>query len=380
MRYKKYNYKDFYEMAIAKGFEVISGEDEYQNASSKMKYICPNHRDKGIQETTLGRLLEGKGCMYCGRESTATKRRKEITQDIINEIKQLCIERDFTFIAIERVFIHTQNKICVKFICNKHKNKGIQCVPFNNFKRSPRCQYCINKNITKNDIRDMMENVCPQIEVISDYSLLNDKVNYRCKIHNYYGHTSPINIIKGKACYYCGLEKLSKEMTLSIEEVDRRIKNINPLFERIGDYHRSTEHLKIKCNKCGYIWDVALTCLRYCPNCEKDKMYKGEHLVFDCLQENHIEFETQKRFEDCKNERCLPFDFYLPQYNTCIEYNGKQHYEAIDYFGGEDSFKQQQLNDKIKRDYCKTNHINLIEIPYLYDTKEKVNNYILNRL
>ena len=28
-------------------------------------------------------------------------------------------------------------------------------------------------------------------------------------------------------------------------------------------------------------------------------------------------------------------DFYLPKYNLFIEYNGKQHYEPIEYFGGQ---------------------------------------------
>ena len=52
-------------------------------------------------------------------------------------------------------------------------------------------------------------------------------------------------------------------------------------------------------------------------------------------------FESQKRFKDCKDKRQLPFDFYLPSYNVCIEYQGEQHYRPIDHFGAEVKFKQQ---------------------------------------
>jgi protein-arginine kinase activator protein McsA len=44
----------------------------------------------------------------------------------------------------------------------------------------------------------------------------------------------------------------------------------------------------------------------------------------------------------------LPFDFYLPNLNTCIEYDGEQHYKPISTFGGEEGLRKQQLRDKIK--------------------------------
>ena len=60
----------------------------------------------------------------------------------------------------------------------------------------------------------------------------------------------------------------------------------------------------------------------------------------------------------------LKFDFYLPDYNCCIEYDGKQHFEPIDYFGGKNGFIKTQERDDIKNQYCKNNDIKLIRIPY----------------
>ena len=74
----------------------------------------------------------------------------------------------------------------------------------------------------------------------------------------------------------------------------------------------------------------------------------------------------------------LPFDFYLPDYNTCIEYQGEQHYRAIDYFGGEDEFLIRKKHDEIKSEYCKQHKINLIIIPYNKNVKNELDDFFNN--
>lgn len=51
-----------------------------------------------------------------------------------------------------------------------------------------------------------------------------------------------------------------------------------------------------------------------------------------------------------------------------IEYNGIQHYQSVEYFGGIEAFKKQQERDNFLREYCTNNNINLVEIKY--DMKE----------
>ena len=68
----------------------------------------------------------------------------------------------------------------------------------------------------------------------------------------------------------------------------------------------------------------------------------------------------------------LPFDFYLPIENICIEFNGLQHYKPIEYFGGEKEFEKRKINDKIKQDYCVENSIELITIKYNDDVEVKM--------
>ena len=101
---------------------------------------------------------------------------------------------------------------------------------------------------------------------------------------------------------------------------------------------------------------------------------KGEQKIINILQTNNINFQQQKTFETC----CFPdtlakakFDFFLPEYNTLIEYDGIQHFEENFGWNTKETFLQLQQRDTYKTQWCKDNHILLIRIPY-YDY-EKIN-------
>lgn len=100
----------------------------------------------------------------------------------------------------------------------------------------------------------------------------------------------------------------------------------------------------------------------------------GEEKINNILQSLNIKFITQKTFKDLYSDKKYPlyFDFYLPDYNLVMEYQGKQHYEQAEYFG---NLEERKRRDQIKRDYCKQNNIKLVEIPYT-DFDKIDNNYI----
>ncbi len=90
--------------------------------------------------------------------------------------------------------------------------------------------------------------------------------------------------------------------------------------------------------------------------------------------DNNIEYEFQKRFENCKDKRILPFDFYLPRFNTVIEVQGEQHYHPVPFKNentAKNNFIKTKEHDKIKKEYCKNNNIELLEIPYYYIKRNK---------
>lgn len=122
-----------------------------------------------------------------------------------------------------------------------------------------------------------------------------------------------------------------------------------------------------KCLVCGHEWKTSIShrTLEYtgCPTCKK--ISKGEDLIKQWLDKRKIKYKFQHSFGDCKNKFLLTFDFYLPDHNILIEYDGKQHYEPVDYFGGETEFIKQVKRDKIKNQYVENiNGMYLIRINY----------------
>lgn len=106
---------------------------------------------------------------------------------------------------------------------------------------------------------------------------------------------------------------------------------------------------------------------------------KGEQVIQNILQINNIEYKRQYWFNDCVNPRTgnkLFFDFYLPQYNRCIEFDGEQHYQSRErgYFTSE-KVQEIQFRDSVKNQYCKDHGIDLRRIMWY-----NINNITLEAL
>ena len=111
---------------------------------------------------------------------------------------------------------------------------------------------------------------------------------------------------------------------------------------------------------------------------------RGEIKIREILEEAELNFKMEFIFPDLKspNGRPLRFDFVVfeedGKIDFMIEYQGKQHYEPSQKFGGKRGFYQQQYNDNQKRRFCALHEFNLIEIPY---TEEHLisYDYIMNK-
>ena len=94
-----------------------------------------------------------------------------------------------------------------------------------------------------------------------------------------------------------------------------------------------------------------------CPKCCQSK---GEKQITKLLLEKNINFISQYKINIDSNINSSGnafIDFYLPDYNTFIEYNGEQHYIAKEFFGGKLGLEQQQKRDSYVRNYCNINNI-----------------------
>lgn len=144
-------------------------------------------------------------------------------------------------------------------------------------------------------------------------------------------------------------------------------------------YNGSGKKVIITCPKHGDFGQTPSSHLRGsgCPKC---KDTTGEKLIQGLLKKMGVQYTTQKTFYGCNNDktdRMLPFDIYVPEFHTCIEYDGYQHFIPVERWGGEETLKDTQYRDEIKNQYCKENDINLIRIPYTMDKVQIVD--ILNK-
>ena len=145
----------------------------------------------------------------------------------------------------------------------------------------------------------------------------------------------------------------------------------------MDSYVNNNTKLRVKHSKCGNVYSVSPSNFKQgyrCPYCSSPK---GENLINKILKSLNINYETQKTFDDLKDINLLSYDFYIPSQNILIEYQGIQHYQAVDVFGGETEFSIQQKHDKMKADYAKAHHYNLIAVPYTEDTFSKIKKYLL---
>jgi len=149
--------------------------------------------------------------------------------------------------------------------------------------------------------------------------------------------------------------------------------------EMLYGYKNQQTYCKCSCD-CGntsivYMGNLLQGFTHSCGCGEHDSV--GENLIKNILNDNNITYIYNHRFGDCRNILPLPFDFYLPTYNTCIEYDGIQHFQPIEYFGGEKEFNRRKVNDDIKTQYCIKNNIQLIRLPYTL-SEEEVRKTVLN--
>jgi very-short-patch-repair endonuclease len=197
-----------------------------------------------------------------------------------------------------------------------------------------------------------------------DYSLVQytnvtKKVKIICKIHGEFEQYADHHK-RGTKCPYCrGLKKdtdsfISESIIIHGDKYDYSSVN----------YINNRTPVRIICKTHGEFKQIPKHHLTGsgCPLCKNKS--RGEIAIINILEKSNIKYKRQKTFEGCGINKKLQFDFYLPKYNCCIEFDGEQHFKAVDWFGGEKGFKDRKIRDNIKTNYCKNNKINLIRIRY----------------
>lgn len=263
---------------------------------------------------------------------------------------------------------YINNKTKVKIYCNMC-NKIFLQTPEKHTYLKQGCPFCFGKYKTTDDIIKTLKKIYRDN---FDYSKINytkstEKIEIICnKCHKNFFQT--FNKLKiGKGCPYCNSLKKNNEIFIK----EAIIIHGNKYNYNLVNYINKRTKVQIICNKCGKIFEQKPFKHLYGQGCPHCNISFGEQAIKKWLTKNNIKFEIQKRFQDCKDIRMLPFDFYLPDYNMCIEYQGEQHYKPKMFISikkdinkGVMQYKKLQYHDKIKKNYCKIKNIKLLEIKY----------------
>ena len=287
-----------------------------------------------------------------------------------------------------------QEKVIEQFI-NKHgllydysklkyngdnKNVIITCFVHGDFEQTPsnhkkgqKCPKCSGKNLTINEIKEKLlkkHNNYYRYDKFIKIVKSSEKIIITCPIHGDFEQTLN-NHMRGQGCKKC---KCTEQPTIDKILTDFKLTHNDKYCYDKVNYVSAHKKIIITCPIHG---DFEQTPNNHkngngCPVCKDSN---GEKKIHSFLTNNNINFIRQHKFNNCKNILPLPFDFYLPDHNICIEYNGVQHYKPVAHFGGVVGFNQRKINDNIKNEYCYNNNIHFLIIKYSDNTLNILSKY-----
>lgn len=309
--------------------------------------------------------------------------RKLTTEEFIAKAKEVYSDR-FDYSKVN--YINSKTDVVIG--CQKH---GFFTIRANDFLTGyHNCQKCglenkskklSSKKLSKEELKNKyIKEANKKYNYKYDYSKViyttkKNKVCIICPEHGEFYQSFDTHLLKG--CSKC-----ANNHKFTTEDFVREAKLIHgDLYDySYVDYKNIKTNVKIKCNKCGNYfyqnWTTHIILGYGCCSCYGVKS-KGEEKIENFLLAKNIKSKREFKFNNCKFKRELPFDFYLPDYNTVIEFQGEQHYKPIRFSNitleeVKIKFNQYQIRDQIKRDFCKSNGIKEIEIKYNDNIEEKL--------
>lgn len=274
---------------------------------------------------------------------------------------------------------------------HSHENNSKDACNNGNCKRLKSLETLKDKNI--DSIWNKLEDYIRQ----KGYKLITKKeefinsrmqIKYICPKHGEQDSTYQNLINNHCGCIKCAYEEKTNKNRNSIEKVKSIIESeFNNVWVNPNEYENAHKrNLVILCGCCGKN-TFTTNFVNYkhgqkrCSFCSSS-MSIYEKYIYDYLSELELNFIFQKTFPNLKDKKYLIFDFYLQDYNLCIEYDGEQHYNSHFYEtmpkNPLSTFENTIKHDKMKTEYCIKNNINLLRIPYTQD--KHIKEIIQNKL
>ena len=243
--------------------------------------------------------------------------------------------------------------------------------PYNFLRRQicPKCTKRKNKKSNNDFIKEVHSLVGDEYTILGNYVNNSTKIKMRhnsIDCDNYEWNANPVSFLSGSRCPKCsGLYNETHG-----EFIDSIRKLVGDEYTVLSEFSSLSNKIKMRhnCDKCNnYEWEVRANNFKNkgyrCPECNRiSEKTLGEKAVEEYLLCNKYNYVMYKTFDDCRNIGLLSFDFYVPDRNLLIEFDGKQH--LYGWNDCEDSLNKQKIRDRIKDKYCIDNNIDLLRIAY----------------
>lgn len=373
--------------------QYISG---YTNYHSKAHFKCLKCGKEFNR--SWGRFTIAKdGCPYCIHHHWGNNRRKDPNE----------YEKEFNIkfpnLTLLTPYVSSRRMITVK--CNNCGNIW-KTKPLTLLRQKYGCNICASKH-TGTASRKTLMSFWHELKRVNQDVYIRDKyqgnkvsINVQCKVCSFIWVARPIDLLTGRSrCPQCGLAKhtyeranfckkyrkvCNKQENESYQHYNQHafvycVMQKHPKIRLMSIFKDMNSFVRIKCLRCGrtnYLKADNLLRGFACPMCDRtgSNISKGEQTIASLLSQAGIYYEYPFIPYVLTDKGALHYDFRVYG-KYLIEYQGRQHYQAVAYFGGETTFERQQQHDQMKRKWAKDNGFILIEIKYDDPIKEKLVQY-----
>lgn len=346
----------------------------YINRRTKFILKCKQH---GTWHTTLGQIIRGQGCPKCGKEEAAIKRRVSF-EDFLLQAREVHGNK-YSY------YKDSFSKISAKTKINCSIHGDFEQMADAHIRQASGCPEC--GAVSQSEKRRMNK----EDFILKSKAVHGDKYNYSkivyknsrenitiiCPVHGEF-YPAPGNFLSGSGCPKCSIIEQHENQKKNVEDFinDSRKVHGNKFDYSKVEYNGGKVPVEIVCKKHGAFHQTPNSHQsgNGCPFCNASK---GENQIKLILDNLAIRYFTQHTFDGLVDKRKLKCDFYLPDNNLVIEFNGRQHYEEVKTWGGKESLNEVQRRDELKRVFLKSVNIKLLEIHY---REKDLENLILNSL
>jgi DNA-directed RNA polymerase subunit RPC12/RpoP len=232
------------------------------------------------------------------------------------------------------------------------------------------CDFCLVNSFSSHEKADYWNyklngNICPR----DVFKCSGTPYWFTCSFCKHNFESVLYAIVRNETwCPYCGHKKLCEN-----ENCESCKKNSFANHPRAEDWNyelnngicprevfiSTDDKYWFTCSDCGNIFENKLSHVsigQWCPFCKN----KTEGVMKKYLIEIYKEIEYQKKYDWCKDKRCLPFDFYIPSLNAIVEPDGIQHFEKVKLWNSDP--EKIQKTDRYKEKCALEHGISIIRV------------------